>query len=244
MLNYLGNYPNIEYRFGSNENPVTFKDLSVYIDLIDQIQDSVSAYTKYTILSGDRPDIVSYKLYGSVDYYWTFYYLNPNLRESGWPLNDQDAYNVVTSSYPHHVVTTENNIAGTRFTVGRKIYGNTSTVEGTIIATKPDLGQIIIDSGTNGFLVGEQIVTEPDEQLVVSTASVYSTADQYNSVHHYEDTDGEYVDINPFNQSSTNGLIPVTYLERFIAKNNDQKQIKVLKREIITAVNSQFNALL
>lgn len=245
MPRYFKNFPNIYYRFGDRESPVIFNNISTYVDLIDQIQDDVSTYEKYTILSGDRADTVSYKLYGSVDYYWTFYYLNPELRESGWPLTDQEVYSDVTSSYPHLTIITEDPIAETKFKVGANVRGTASTVEGTVVAKRNDLGQIIIDTGgTSTFQVGEQLRTLPAGDINPDYLTVYAQVNQYDSTHHYENTDGEIVDIDPFDQSSTDGLIPVTYTERYINKNNDLKQIKIFRPGVINAVNSEFQKLL
>jgi hypothetical protein len=76
----------VNYRFGDNESSVLFNNLTQYIDVIDGLKDNISFYNKYTIVSGDRPDTLSYKLYGTTDYYWTFFLLNDHIRLSGWPV--------------------------------------------------------------------------------------------------------------------------------------------------------------
>jgi hypothetical protein len=88
-MSYFKNFPLVNYKFGDLPFRTYVQDMSVYVDLIDQIDDSVSFYEYYNILDGDRPDTLSYKIYGTVDYYWTFYLLNPQLRQSGWPLGNQ-----------------------------------------------------------------------------------------------------------------------------------------------------------
>ena len=83
MAKYFQNFPTVAYKFGDNEAPVLFNNLSAYVDIVDQIKDNVAFYNKYTIQAGDRPDTLSYKLYDTVDYYWTFFLMNDHLRISG-----------------------------------------------------------------------------------------------------------------------------------------------------------------
>ena len=43
--------------------------------------DDVSAYKFYTVKNGERPDIVSDRLYGTPDFYWTFFIVNDFLHD-------------------------------------------------------------------------------------------------------------------------------------------------------------------
>ncbi len=242
MSKYFQNFPMIRYSFGSNEDSVLWQNQSVYIDLLDKIADDASFYHKYEILSGDRPDVVSYKLYGTVNHYWTFHLLNNHVRESGWPLSDAAAYDHVKLNYPNWTIVTENPIADTLFQPGATVEGSSSGSSGVIIARNLDLGQLVINSPSN-FLANENIRAGLDlgNQDFVK---VYSQSRQYDSVHHYEDTDGNYVDIDPFDQTSTNGLIPVTYTERVVLKNNQLKSIRVLRPDVVESVSREFQRLL
>ena len=82
-MRYMQQLHAILYKFGNETKPVFFPELNAYVDILDQLKVDQSFYEDYTILSGDRPDIVSNKLYNNPDYYWTFYMLNDHLRESG-----------------------------------------------------------------------------------------------------------------------------------------------------------------
>ena len=81
--NYFKNFGFAEYRFGNNTDIDLVQNITKYVDLIDQIRNNISFTEKYNILSGDRPDVVSHKLYGTMDYYWTFYLMNEHVRLSG-----------------------------------------------------------------------------------------------------------------------------------------------------------------
>ena len=84
MPRFFKNFDIIDYRFGDNEPPVLFNNITQYVDMVDQLKDNVSFYNKYTIVAGERPDTLAYELYGNTDYYWTFYLMNDHIRESGF----------------------------------------------------------------------------------------------------------------------------------------------------------------
>ena len=244
MPKYFRNFPLVNYSFGDNSDPVLFQNMSAYADLFDKIGNDAGFYEKYEVLSGDRPDIVSQKLYGTPDYYWTFYLLNNHVRESGWPLSDFTTYRDLQKSYPHTTVTVEDNIADTQFTVGATLEGTTSGVTGKIVERNLDLGQIVINDGGNAaFVVGEILRVGVDLARQDYT-TVYSQVAQYDSIHHYEDTNGDYVDIDPFVQSSGDGYIPITYAERFTNKNNELKSITVLRPNMVEQISNEFHKLI
>jgi hypothetical protein len=140
------NFPLLNYKFGDETNTAIFQNLSAYIDLIDQVADDASFYTKYTIQDGDRPDVVSYKLYNTTEYYWTFYLLNENIRLQGWPLTTQQLYANSRKFYPNTVIKTEENVAA-KFQIGdTAVQGSIAnpTAKGRVVERNLDLGQIVI----------------------------------------------------------------------------------------------------
>ena len=126
---YFKRFPLVGYNFGDNEAQTLFPNLTAYVDIIDQVKQEISFYEKYTILDGDRPDIVSQKLYGTPDYHWTFFAMNDQLRESGWPMPEHELRTMVKKRYPHRAVTTEGNIASF-FLPGVNVVGKTSGTTG------------------------------------------------------------------------------------------------------------------
>ena len=59
-------YPKVLYKFGNELDPVVTQNLATYVDIIDQVKDDITIYADYTILDGDRPDILSYRMYGDI----------------------------------------------------------------------------------------------------------------------------------------------------------------------------------
>ena len=188
---YFQRFPFVEYNFGDNEANTVFPNITSYIDIIDQLKNEVAFYEKYTILDGDRPDVVSQKLYGTPDYHWTFFFMNDGLRESGWPLPERDMRELVKKRYPHRTVTTESTIAA-NFLPGSFITGKTSGTTGRVVERNLDLGQIVIASDqnaaglNNNFGQTEQIVagTTAEEQAI-NTANLISESQQFNAPLYY-----------------------------------------------------------
>ena len=246
---YFQRFPFVEYNFGDNEANTIFPNITAYIDIIDQLKNEVAFYEKYTILDGDRPDVVSQKLYGTPDYHWTFFFMNDGLRESGWPLPERDMRELVKKRYPHRTVTTESTIAA-NFLPGSFITGKTSGTTGRVVERNLDLGQIVIASDqnaaglNNNFGQTEQIVagTTAEEQAI-NTANLISESQQFNAPLYYKNSSGDIVDIDPYNQT-TSGLIPTTIMEDNIEFNDKLKDIIVIKPSSILAVVSNYFKLL
>lgn len=238
---YFSNFNIIAYRFGDNEKPVLFDNLSQYVDVIDGIKDNVSFYSKQTIISGDRPDTLSYKLYGTTDYYWTFYLMNDHIRESGWPIDTSVLLETAKEKYPHRVAVT-NAVIAEDFPVGTVVTGASSATVGTIVKRNLDLGQLFIDTvDDNNFEPTEQIQYTSSEGAFYS-AQLIAESTQYNAVHHYEDANGVYVDLPLYDFGNVpSGATAVTYRKRMEDRNEELKVISVLKPSVIDRVVSEFN---
>ena len=242
--NYFKNFRFAEYKFGNNTDIDVFNNITQYVDLIDQVRNNISFTEKYHILSGDRPDVVSHKLYGTMDYYWTFYLMNEHVRLSGWPLNNDEILDQVKSKYPNRVLTTTSEI-GALFPVGQVIEGQSSSAIGEIVKRNLDLGQLFVKltQGTK-FTAGETIsyVDTSATGSPTRTLSITGETEQYNAVHHYEDN-GVQVDIDPFSGPGVS-LTPITYRDRLESRNDALKEIVVIRPEQITAIVSEFQRFL
>jgi len=86
MSKYFSSFPNVQYLFGNEEQPVSYQKLSKYVDTIDVFRESISTYIEYEIRDFERPDTLAYALYGKPEYEWTFFLMNERLREVGWPM--------------------------------------------------------------------------------------------------------------------------------------------------------------
>lgn len=232
-MSYFDPFPIVEYYFGDETVPSLYQNISAYVDVLDQAADIGAFYQKQPIYDYDRPDSVSFKLYGTVDYHWTFYYLNDNIRRSGWPVSTNRLYELAAQYWPHQTITTKTAIHDT-FLPGTVVTGTASGNSGTIVKRDLDLGQMIIDTqGT--FLEGEGIQYQDPATFEFINATAYKAQPQYQSAIQYQDPDGNIVDIDPYTQETT-ALIFVTHLDGLIERNDGLKQINVLRPDIVGQV--------
>lgn len=160
ITNYFRDFQKVEYRFGSNELPVKFQDLSVYIDLFDQVSNFGSFYENYQVQNNERPDNASQTLYDRPDYHWTFFLLNPHLRQSGWSLDNFRMFQQAKEYYPYITVMTSGAVrlrAGGldgmyvsstqsfNFIEGKSVWFYQSKLGGKIVKINHDLGQYVIE---------------------------------------------------------------------------------------------------
>lgn len=246
MSNFFKNFPLIGYSFGGNLDPVLFQNISAYVSLIDEIGDDTVYYNTITINDFERADTLSYKLYGTTDYYWTFFFLNNDIRESGWPVDELGLKSKAEKDYPNRTITTMDDIADT-FLIGDTVTGNSSGTIGTVVKRYLDLGQIIVKTENwDAYSDGEAITPTPRGTITSVPAdqiNVSSEVIQYNSVHHYENSSGDWTDINPWTQDTT-GLTPITYMDRIVTKNDDLREIKVFTEDVVSQINAEFQKLL
>lgn len=237
---YFSNISFVPYKFGTSENYTLHQNLSKYVDLIDQVRDNNSFYQKYTILDGDRPDILSYKLYGSTKYYWTFFLMNDHIRENGWPFSTDRVIALVQKERNNTVLTTRDDLTGI-FKVGSTVTGATSGSSGVVIKRRLDFGQIILE-GSHDFLSTEDV--QCIEGMDTNSVTLVGATDEYNSIFEYQDSEGLPVDIDPYIGPGAE-LSPITFTDRYIAQNNIQKEIIVIKPDAIGSIFEQFqNAML
>lgn len=235
---YFTQFANISYNFGDEPDPVVFQNISSYADIIDQIKNDITFANMHTIQEGFRPDQVSIQLYDTPLHYWTFYLLNDNIREQGWPLPNQELITYIHKSFPNTTITTRDDSLASKFKIGQTITGNTSGKSGKIIKRNIDLGQIIIE-GNVSFTTSGETFTSTNSSSVEETVVAVSSEREYLSESHYVDGDGTITDIDP-----TIGpgalLTGKTNQDVYYNVNESLKQIKVIKPNIINGIVTSF----
>jgi len=243
-MEYFKNFPRVDYKFGDDFEKVgggdtVFEithDLGAYIDIIDAVRQNSSYYSKYTILENDRPDIVSQKIYGSPAYHWTFFMMNDELREFGWPLTTLELEKKVKRDFPHKYIETRADLTGS-FLPGERAVGSTSSGNGEILRRNLDTGIIIVES-TGSFRVGETVTTATYSGNTASI-TVAATGEEYNAPRHYIDGNGNQVDIDPAVGPGAL-LTEVTYYDYYINQNESLKSINVIRPDVINEITSLY----
>jgi hypothetical protein len=238
---FFTNFPTSTYNFGSEASLTAFQNISTYVDIIDQVKDNINFYEYYYIQDGDRPDTISQDFYRTPRYYWTLYLLNDSIRQQGWPLSVQEIRTKAQTDYPYKVLTTTDiDDLFTHFQVGETVTGQTSGATATIIRRELDLGQLFVNPMNGSSFVSGEIIRDNKDPNFPQFVNLTSVANEYEAVHHYEDSNGRHADINPYAAPSVL-LTPVTYLDRYTSTNDDLRKIKVIKPAAIEQIVKAYN---
>lgn len=235
-MTYLSSIKKIDYYFGDETFPAKFPMLNAYVDIIDQVKHQVGFYRKYHMDTNERPDTLSYKLYDTPDYHWTFYLINDDIRESGWPFPEYMAYEVAKKRFPNTcILTQELDKLITSFKIGDYVkFPSGESLP--IIARDLNVGQITL-KGTLSRDNTNKIAVLQDNS---ATIFINRQVSEELGVHHYADPDGKWVDIDP-REEPAEGLNPVTFYQYLRDYNEKLRVINIIKSDAIARIASEIS---
>jgi hypothetical protein len=269
-MTYFRNFASVDYKFGNNTTTTPYTNISQYSTILDQIEDNSSAYRLVQVQDGERPDQLSQRLYDTTDHYWSFFLLNPGIKEHGWPCSESELLNKVQNDVPGVCMVFFGNdtnpttgytqqITVGKFPVGGTVTGQTSGATGTIYGKNSLLGQVFVKDITGTFQANE-VIDSGDFNVTVSIVQ-----DAYLAIHHVEDGNGNNIDVDystdfrgrpaedpevlggvfddaayPDIYAVTSPYTTVTYLESYIQTNDKVRKLKVLKPGIAAQVQKML----
>lgn len=231
MSYYFQGFPTIQYNLQDESHTIEVVDIFRTVKPKQSLKDDILLYNKYTIQDGERPDHVSQKLYGTPDYYWTFFMVNENLTNifTDWPLSRKDVQDYVAIKYPGFVLKTDDDVA-TKFQQDEIVQGLVSGTRAKLISKDANTNTLRIVDEDGEFSPGEIIqgLTSGD------TCSITIQTEFYNATKYYVDSNDNVVDKGALNAS------PVTYLEYELNRNDEKAEITVIRPQYITRVSEEF----
>ena len=206
-MSFFKLFPKIGYDFARNGIKQNVVDIYRSTTILPSTLDNVTTYKYYEIQNGERPDIVSQRLYGSPNYYWTFFILNDFLHDglAGWPMSQEELAGYMATEYEGWVITTnpeivrntdqiiidfKNSIAG-RFKLGEQVTGSISGATGTVSKKITDLNQLVLQNTTGSFIGTPELINTPSELVIGATSedsvSTYRTYKYIDAPYYYYD---------------------------------------------------------
>ena len=204
-MSFFKQFPKVDYDINRTGTIQKIVDIYRSVRPIQKFVDSPSLYMKYEIKNGERPDIVSQRLYQTPDFYWTFFVVNEFLHDGYkvWPMSQELLLEYLKKEYNGFVITsdpsvqpddngilgTENSISG-KFQLGETITGVTSGAVGTLTRKNIDLNQLIVQnvtlgSGNTAFIgdgTNQETIKGGTTDNSIQSHIVYPYAD---APHHY-----------------------------------------------------------
>ena len=268
-MSFFRQFPKVEYDFNRTGVLQNMVDLFRSVRPLPSFLDNYSAYKFYEIKNGERPDIVSQRLYGSSQYYWTFFVVNDFLHDGmrAWPMSQEDLFDYIAKEYEGYVIETNpsivrstdliitdfrDSLAG-RFTLGETITGSTSGATGTLTKKIVDLSQLVVQNVTGAFIgdqTGPQNITERvtggTSEDSVATYQVYKYAEA--PYYYYETNDADKKPVT--NSVHINGgveggtLSYVTNRAHVIEENDERAKIRIIDPAYVERFVDQFEELI
>lgn len=155
-MSFFRQFPKIQYDFQLNGIKTNVVDIFRHVKPIEEFVDNYTEYTFYNVENGERPDVVSELLYGTSQYYWTFFVVNDFLHDGyrAWPMSQEDLHEYIEEEYNGYAITSRadrgaaHSIAG-KFEIGETIVGNTSGASGKLYRKNLDMNQLIVRDMVN-----------------------------------------------------------------------------------------------
>lgn len=254
-MSFFRQFPKTVYDFQDNGIDTKIVDLFRFVKVNDAYLDDMSLYTYYQISNGERPDIVSNRLYGTPEYYWTFFVVNEQLKTglSGWPMSSAEFDAYLDEEYSGTVIETwpyknyQNASIGT-YTLGEEVHGSVSGASGYVVSKDVQMSQLLLRDVGGTFLTdGNETLFGETSQSNVGIAKVYLHRD---APHHYEDSDGNIVYNQLFiNESATHedpvqSLNAITNYEYEMQLNDERSNLRIVRPEAVYNFAKKFRELI
>jgi len=118
-MSYFSQFPKLQYDIAGNNTFKVVPDILRRVKIKESVRDNLSLIQDYEVSSGESPETVAYKVYGSTDYYYVVCLMNDiKDRYYDWPLDDSSFETYVKSKYAnpqgvHHYEKTQSSGATT-----------------------------------------------------------------------------------------------------------------------------------
>ena len=100
MAKYFQQFPKLEYDIKSDGNVKLATDIFRRIKVRSKVKDNLALLDKYDVDSGEKPEDVAFKVYGSVDYWYVVCLMNNIVdRNHDWPKSFQGFEEYVNDKY-------------------------------------------------------------------------------------------------------------------------------------------------
>lgn len=174
-MKYFRYFPKINYDLDDNGQTREVVDVFRFAKIINNIQDDIQFYRKYDIQDGERPDHVSYKLYESTDYHWSFFVANPEMKSLhlDWPRSYEEMEDYLSETYSDYVLNIGYFNPANNFEVGEEIEGQSSGATANIVSKTTS--SISVNSKSGDFLAGETITGANSQDSIIIGTQIDNT---------------------------------------------------------------------
>lgn len=215
-----------------------------------------------TVLDGERPDQLSFRLYGTTAYYWTFFVINDHLRRGEffqWPLSGAALSRQKTDLYSGTVLVAkniDNESSPVAFigrglfngvSVGDSIIGETSGASGIVSFIRRELGQLGVSNVSGNFMMdGEMIRVENGSGDDTSSVRIqYDSASRHiDAVYAFVDENGLSVNHPDFVETTDRPVGFISFSEFLDDKNRRLSAVKTFDETSVIEFSRRYKELM
>ncbi len=207
------------------------KNLTSRAKVSEALLSSSVYYQTVTVADGERPDILSKRLYNDERYHWTFLLLNPQIKNiwDDWPMSSSQLIDYCTNKYQYLAADTDDDL-NNKFILGETVQGGVSGALGTVKEIHVNLGYITIEKTSGTFSVTGETINGLNSQ---DSAACNFVKSQAYAPHHHRNTSGVRV-------NRSNVTVPYTMIDYESAVTEQNRQVKVIKAEHINTISAAF----
>jgi len=229
---YFSNIKSIAIDIDGSGNLDLMKNLTAKAKVSDALIDNSAHYQTVEIQDGERPDLLSQRLYGTPIYHWTFLLLNPQIKNiwDDWPMSSSQLVEYCTNKYQYLAGDTDTDL-NNKFIIGETVTGGVSGATGIVKEIHVNMGYIVIEKTSGTFTVTGETIQGGDSQD--SAACNFIKSQAYAPHHHVNNSTGAWV-------KRSAGTSPYTYIDYESAVTEQNRDVKVIKPEHMTVVVNQF----
>ena len=235
MSNYFSYFPTVNHSLKDDGTYVEVTNILKRFAFREDVKGKVDVFYEYSIKDGERPDIMSKRLYGTEQYHWTFLLLNPQIKNiwDDWPMKQAQLEEYCTQKYQYLAADTNDDL-NNKFILGETVTGSISNATGKIKEIHVNMGYLVIEKTTGTFAVSGEAISGIDSQDNISCNFIKSQA--YAPHHHTDASSGDWV------MRRAAGTLPYTYIDYESAVTEQNRNIKVIKQAHITTIAAEFIA--
>lgn len=230
---YFKNIASVPIDIDASGNLDLMKNLTARAKLSDELINNIGYYETVEIVDGERPDHLSQRLYGSDEFHWTFLLLNPQIKNiwDDWPMSSSQLIDYCVNKYQYLAADTNESLVD-KFILGETVTGGVSSATGIVKEIHVNMGYLVIEKTSGTFIEAGETLQGGNSSDSVACNFIKSQA--YAPHHHVDDSSGEWV------KRRNAGTTAYTYIDYESAVTEQNRQLKVIKPEHMTAVSTQF----
>ena len=230
---YFKNIASVPIDIDASGNLDLMKNLTARAKLSDELINNIGYYETVEIVDGERPDHLSQRLYGSDEFHWTFLLLNPQIKNiwDDWPMSSGQLIDYCVNKYQYLAADTNESLVD-KFILGETVTGSVSSATGIVKEIHVNMGYLVIEKTSGTFIEAGETLQGGNSSDSIACEFIKSQA--YAPHHHVDDSTGAWV------KRREAGTTAYTYIDYESAVTEQNRQLKVIKPEHMTAVSTQF----